>query len=67
MTNITVEGTARDAINLGDRTIVISDFCAAADQAAHDAALAALAVIADLATADDVVGALRSGHLVDRR
>lgn len=58
-TNITVEGTAREAINLGYRTIVISDCCAAADHAAHDASLSTLAVIANVATADEVLGALR--------
>jgi nicotinamidase-related amidase len=57
-TNITVEGTAREAINLGYRTIVVADCCAAADQAAHDASLATLAFIAEVATAADILGAL---------
>lgn len=56
-TNITVEGTAREAINLGYRTIVVADCCAAADQAAHDASLATLGMIAEVATADDVTSA----------
>ena len=58
-TNITVEGTARDAINLGYRTIVLSDCCAASDQATHDASVARLSVIAEVAIADRVVTALR--------
>lgn len=39
-TNGTVEGTARDAVSLGYRTVLVADACSAADAAAHDATLA---------------------------
>ncbi len=38
-TNLSVEGTARDASNLGFRTVVVSDACAAASEPAHRASI----------------------------
>lgn len=58
-TNMSVEGTARQASDLGYRTVVVSDACSAADEAAHTAALGSLGLLAEIVTTDDVRGALR--------
>ena len=39
-TNVTVEGTARDAVGLGYGTVLVADACAAGDLNAHTATLA---------------------------
>ena len=44
-TNVIVEGTARDASNLGFRTYVLSDCCSAADDATHESSLATLGLL----------------------
>jgi nicotinamidase-related amidase len=59
-TNITVEGTARDAVNLGYRTIVISDCTSAANEAAHEASLGTLGILAECASSSDVIAALKA-------
>jgi biuret amidohydrolase len=57
-TNLAVEGTARQASDLGYRTVIASDACSAADQAAHDAALNSLALLAQIVTSADIREAL---------
>jgi biuret amidohydrolase len=62
-TNVSVEGTARQASDLGYRTVVVSDACSAADQSAHDAALNSLRLLAEVITSAEAVGGL-SGAVV---
>ena len=57
-TNFSVEGTARQASDLGYRTIVVADACSAADPATHDASIASLSLLAEIATSADVLEAL---------
>jgi len=57
-TNISVEGTARIASELGYRTIVLSDACSAGTEAAHDAALESLGLLGEVFTTDDFLAAL---------
>ena len=57
-TNLSVEGTARQASDLGYRTVMISDACSAADEAAHAASLASMGLLAEIATSADVAQAL---------
>ena len=58
-TNFSVEGTARQASDLGYRTVIVSDACSAADDATHQASLASLGLLAEIATCAEVIGALR--------
>lgn len=53
-TNITVEGTARDAVNLGYRSLIVSDACAAATNAAHEATLETFALLGLTASSSQV-------------
>ncbi len=55
-----VEGTARDASNLGYRTIVVSDACAAASEAAHHASIETLGLLGQVSTVDEVHHAVRA-------
>ncbi|PZU04271.1 MAG: cysteine hydrolase [Gordonia sp. (in: high G+C Gram-positive bacteria)] len=57
-TNMSVEGTARQASDLGYRTIVVADACSAADETAHTSSLASLGLLAEIVTVDDVREAL---------
>jgi biuret amidohydrolase len=57
-TNITVEGTARDAVNLGYRAVLVSDACAAATQAAHDATLETFSLLGRVATVEEIEAGL---------
>ena len=57
-TNASVEGTARQASDLGYRTVVVTDACAAGAPEAHDASIGSLGLLAEIATVDDVVTAL---------
>jgi nicotinamidase-related amidase len=57
-TNASVEGTARQASDLGYRTVIVADACSAADPAAHDASINSLGLLAEIVTSDDVVAAL---------
>ncbi len=57
-TNFSVEGTARQASDLGYRTIIAADACSAADPATHDASIASLGLLAEIATSDDILEAL---------
>jgi nicotinamidase-related amidase len=60
-TNISVEGTARTASELGYRTIVLSDACSAGSAAAHRASLESLGLLAEVVTTDDFLTALADG------
>lgn len=57
-TNVTVEGTARDAVNLGYDVVLVSDACAAATDEAHEATLATFSLLGKVATAEEVRAAL---------
>ena len=57
-TNITVEGTARHASDLGYRVIVLSDCTSSDSPETHVAALNTLGVLTEVATSADVIGAL---------
>lgn len=59
-TNVTVEGTARDAVNLGYRAVIVSDACAAATDAAHDATLETFSLLGQTATVDEIQAALHA-------
>lgn len=58
-TNASVEGTARQASDLGYRTIVVGDACSAANAEAHAASLGSLGLLAEIATHADVLAALQ--------
>ncbi|MFD6061346.1 cysteine hydrolase family protein [Rhodococcus wratislaviensis] len=57
-TNVTVEGSARDAVNLGYNVILVSDACAAATDEAHEATLATFSLLGKTAAAEDIQSAL---------
>lgn len=57
-TNFSVEGTARQASDLGYRTVIVADACSAADAATHDASIGSLGLLAEIATSADVIDAL---------
>ena len=57
-TNASVEGTARQASDLGYRTIIVTDACSAADPGAHDAAIASLGLLGEITTTAEAVEAL---------
>jgi nicotinamidase-related amidase len=57
-TNLSVEGIARQASDLGYRTIVVADACSAADEAAHSASLGTLGLLAEIVSSGDVIDAL---------
>ena len=65
-TNISVEGTARTASELGYRTIVLSDACSAGSEAAHQASLESLSLLAEISTADDFLSALTGESEAER-
>jgi nicotinamidase-related amidase len=57
-TNFSVEGTARQASDLGYRTVIVADACSAADPAAHDASIASLGLLAEITSSAEVLEAL---------
>ena len=57
-TNASVESTARQASDLGYRTIIVADACSAADPGAHDAAVASLGLLAEITMTAEAVQAL---------
>jgi biuret amidohydrolase len=61
-TNLSVEGTAREATNLGYRSIVVSDACATDSEAAHMATLATMSQLGEVATSAEVTDALSRQH-----
>lgn len=56
-TNVTVEGTARDAVGLGYRTVLVRDACAAADRGAHEATIATFQLLGSTVDAGDLESA----------
>ena len=58
-TNFSVEGTARQASDLGYRTVIVSDACSAADEATHQASLASLGLLAEIVTSAEAISALQ--------
>jgi len=55
-----VEGTARQACDLGYDTIVVGDCCASVSQEAHDASLTvALPFLCTISTLEEVSAALK--------
>ena len=58
VTNGGVASTVRDAHVRDFHTIVLADGCAAFSQSAHEASIAALATISEIATVDEMVAAL---------
>jgi biuret amidohydrolase len=59
-TNASVEGTARAASDLGYRTVVVSDACSAATQAAHTASLESLGLLAEIVTTEELLVGLKA-------
>lgn len=57
-TNASVEGTARAASDLGYRSVVVADACSAGSPEAHSASLESLALLAEIATTDEVLAGL---------
>jgi 2-hydroxy-6-oxonona-2,4-dienedioate hydrolase len=66
-TNASVEGTARAASDLGYRTIVVSDACSAGSDAAHQASLESLGLLAEITTTDELLTALATAPAGDGR
>lgn len=60
-TNVTVEGTARDAVDLGYRTVIAADACAAADGPAHEATLATFGLLGSVLNSTDLAAAFGRG------
>ncbi|MFC8847459.1 MULTISPECIES: cysteine hydrolase family protein [unclassified Micromonospora] len=58
-TNLSVMGTAFDAINYGYRIVMVGDACAAATDEVHLTSLETLRFLTDVADAGEVVDALR--------
>jgi len=59
-TNASLEGTAREASDLGYRTVVVSDGCSAASEAAHNASLESLGLLAEIVSSDELSAAYTS-------
>jgi nicotinamidase-related amidase len=57
-TNLSVTGTAYEAVNHGYRIVIVSDACTAATDDAHQASLATLGQLGQVATTDEVVRSL---------
>ncbi|SDF76223.1 cysteine hydrolase family protein [Thalassobaculum litoreum] len=57
-TAYTVEGTVRHAADIGYEVTVASDACSTATEAQHDAALAAMSVLAEIKSVDAILAAL---------
>jgi biuret amidohydrolase len=57
-TNVSVEGAARAASDLGYRVVVVSDACSAATEAAHSASVESLGLLAEITSTDDLLAAL---------
>lgn len=57
-TNVSLEGTARQASDAGYRVIIVSDACSAATPEAHAASLETMSLLAEVADSATVVSAL---------
>jgi biuret amidohydrolase len=60
-TNASVEGTAREASDLGYRTVIVEDACSAANEAAHAASIDSMGLLAEIASSAEVLSALAAG------
>ena len=58
-TNVSVEGTAREAVNLGYRTLIAADACSAASDAAHQASLETFGLLGEVVTVEEIAAALQ--------
>ena len=56
-TDHAVQGTAREAVNHGYRTLIVSDACSAATDEAHQAALDTFTLLGEIVTTEDIVSA----------
>lgn len=54
-TNLSIAGTAFEAVNQGYRVVIVSDACTAATDEVHQASLATLSQLGEVATTDDIV------------
>ncbi|TNE89404.1 MAG: cysteine hydrolase [Deltaproteobacteria bacterium] len=54
VTHFVIDGTARQAVDLGFRTLVLTDACASADPVQHDATLKNLGFLGELITTADL-------------
>lgn len=57
-TNLSVESTARQASDLGYRTILVTDACSAGDPQLHESTVANMSLLGEVATTDEVRAAL---------
>jgi nicotinamidase-related amidase len=57
-TNVAIESTARAAADLGYRTIVVCDACSTTSEAAHNASLESLSMLADVMPTARLLSAL---------
>ena len=57
-TNLSVEGTARIASDMGFRTVVVADACSAGSQAAHQASLESLGLLAEITTTEEFLSSI---------
>ena len=57
-----VEGTVRQAVDIGYAVTVAADACSTATQEQHEASLAAMRVIADIKTVDEVLSDIGVGR-----
>ena len=57
-TNLSVEGTARIASDMGFRTVVVADACSAGSEAAHRASLESLGLLAEITTTEEFLAFL---------
>lgn len=62
-TNASVEGTARQASDLGYRTVIVADACSAADPGAHDASVNSLGLLAEITTSAEAIGAFHGASV----
>jgi len=60
-TSFAVESAVRDAVDRGYWVTVAGDACATGDPAMHEASLKALAFLAEIAAADEIVAGLSGG------
>ncbi|WP_234942738.1 isochorismatase family protein [Cupriavidus necator] len=56
-THSVVEGTVREAAELGYEVVVVADACAAAQRATHEASLASMALMAEVTTLAELAAA----------
>ncbi|MDF3310570.1 cysteine hydrolase [Rhodococcus sp. T2V] len=63
-TDVTVSGTAKDAVGLGYRTILLADACAAATDAAHAAVLDTFQILGETLDTAELTGTF-TGHSFD--